>query len=622
MGNIYDPKTMSDATSTDSAEEGEIRDSDEEENRRPRNRSKHRRISPPSKNHRSVRTHKIKKPHSSRREQPPRSRKRRSSDDNEYREDIDTQIAKTRRRLQAAEKSTPPPAVSTPPAESASPEIPQEDEIQVLEVPPKTFEVVQIDDEETGMDKSAEVEETEKELTQLRLDALKSSLEAKWGGKKKKRQRKSNPDEPYSPTCPLTPVDDLDSTASPAPSPPSPAVCDPETDEDEEALRLSLLKQIKKSSEDKENETESTNNEVQAPETLANNSDMPKKAVTEQISSHANGRFIISIGPDSSDSESESEKDPNNVAENIDQMLKKIRETAEEKKKKVAPPPKKTAGGRNKKSPAKQVPLNHPLSVLPKSKQAEYLRLKALLKKKEELRQRKLQHATQEKLDKAKAISEMQLPSLNALAQSLPLLTEEERIKQLRALEADQEKFIEKCKEQKERLASLRSDLDKNLSDQQEVQAVASAAGYQRAQLEQEAEMLRRRLAEVEAAAAASSKQHQTYTLKLHQLKSEARMLQKSVSEASLDAARLRAGCSLIREACSQARGDSEVKALEAQLNYLDDLANGPLSYQSPLDHVRNKANGNWDPNQAVCPGFLSGQCRFGINCTLQHPRV
>ncbi|XP_065337240.1 uncharacterized abhydrolase domain-containing protein DDB_G0269086-like [Cloeon dipterum] len=523
MGNIYDPKTMSDVTSTDSAEEGEIRDSEEEGNRRSRNRSKHRRISPPSKNHRSVRSHKIKRPHSSRREQPPRSRKRRPSDDNEYREHIDTQIAKTRRRLQAAEKSTPPPAVSTPPAESASAEIPQEDEIQVLEVPPKTFEVVQIDDEETGKDNSAEMEETEKELTQLRLDALKSSLEAKWGGKNKKKQRKSNPDEPYSPTCPLTPVDDLDSTTSPAPSPPSPAVCDPETDEDEEALRLSLLKQIKKSSEDKENETESTNNEVQVPETVANNSDKPKNAVTEQTSSHTNGRFIISIGPDSSDSESGSEKDQNNVAGNIDQMLKKIRETAEEKKKKVASPPKKTAGGRNQKSPAKQVPLNHPLSVLSKSKQAEYLRLKALLKRKEELRQKRLQHATQEKLDKAKANSELQLPSLNALAQSLPLLTEEERIKQLRALEADQEKFIEKSKEQEERLASLRRDLDKNLSDQQEAQAVAAAAGGQRAQLEQEAEMLRRRLAEVEAAAAASSKQHQTYTLKLHQLISEAR---------------------------------------------------------------------------------------------------
>ncbi|XP_059474726.1 ABC transporter F family member 4-like isoform X2 [Neocloeon triangulifer] len=610
----------------DSAEEGEIRDSDEEKALR-KSEPEQRRVRPTRSPPRSTHRSRVDKRRPKAPPPPPRRRKRRREEEKEDDEDdVDAQIAKTRRRRQLVE-------ATLPLHVEKQPDVPAEDEIEEVPVPPKTFELVQIDDEDalppvTNGGRVEEDNERENELLQLRLVALKSSLEAKWGHKK----RASRIDEPYSPTGPLEPVEGVEELDSPAPSPPqSPSsLSGRESEEDEETLRLTLLQQINKNSaeasEDKENDdchVESSNVEgaTMGPPLPKSDNSISQGAVNNSSNTPNGGRFIISIGPDSSDSESESDRDSAQTSgSDIDEMLKKLRQTVEQPKTKATPSPRSRTNGNLRKSPARQmtpITKNNPLSALPKSRQAEYLRLKALLKKKEELRRQRIQKAADKK---EAAKNEPSLPSLSALSQALPLLSEEQRFASLQTLEADYESQRERSKEQNERLAAMVERLDSNKSAQQEATAEAEAAETQQREQEARIALLRRQLAEAEAAAAATAEQINAVSAKQKQLKLEEAALEASVGAARVEAARLRAGCALLREACAQARGDNEVRVLEQQLDVLGAMTSGPLSYQSPLDHIRVASAGALDPHREVCPDFLSGTCSRGNFCALQHP--
>jgi hypothetical protein len=145
----------------------------------------------------------------------------------------------------------------------------------------------------------------EDELLALRLVALKSSLQAKWGSKKDK----STPDDqqPYSPTGPIEPVEGIDELDSPAPSPPvtpPPYSKPPEVEEDEENLRTQLLQQMKKN-DDKENHVSDTTVTPSPPPPPPPKNKEVNHGAIDNFNSLSSGRIIVRLGPDSSDSDSE-----------------------------------------------------------------------------------------------------------------------------------------------------------------------------------------------------------------------------------------------------------------------------------------------------------------------------
>lgn len=155
----------------------------------------------------------------------------------------------------------------------------------------------------------------EDELLELRLVALKSSIEAKWGGKKDK-EKIAPDDQPYSPTGPIEAVEGIESPDSPAPSPPctpppesepaEPDFVDPEPEENEEDLRMQLLQQMKKN-DDKENrvsDTPVTPSPPPPPPPPEKNHEVVNGAI-KNFNSLSSGRIIVSLGPDSSDSDTE-----------------------------------------------------------------------------------------------------------------------------------------------------------------------------------------------------------------------------------------------------------------------------------------------------------------------------